>query len=634
MQVRYASFLILLIFCNLAKTQQIWDIWQTTWDRSKLFTSLALTTPINFVATSTSTDASINIVDTTTFQDIAGFGGSLTDSAAKTLNKLKSTNSANYWSLLNYAFNMADGANAAGLSYIRVPIGATDFSDTVYSLDTSAGDTSLSKFNMNNSPSYLYSVLKDILSVNPHIKVHLLPWSPPGWMKDSGTMNGGSLNSNMMGIYPTYLFKAVQGFQAMGIPVFAIGIQNEPENSDPTYPSCSMPPEVEGQLGASLRSLLNQNGLGSIKIIGYEHNWNDAGSYPVTLLNDNPNAFAGVSFHCYGGGNVANQDAFHNAYPNKEIYFTECTGTIGSDWWSDIKWYMTNLWIGSLQHNSKSGLMWNLALDGDGLPVLPGSDSCTGQCRPMVTVNGDGSYAWNQEFLSMAQASKAIIPKDSGGPFGTRIGVNVAGAKASTLVVGAYVTRRNNPSDWSRYSVVVLNANDGSAQGGWNPQPVEASINFRGMHAIYTFPVGVTTLWWYAPSTSTSKRYAPTMNNTLLFNSSTNTSEIVVPGKKPHPYPRERRTEAKLRAGPVEAHMNGANLTLGPQTTAAKDMVKVINKTTNITANTRLNTTITNMSSNKTEDSTRSSSSQKHNSDGSILPSQTSLEGTSNVTSV
>ena len=80
--------------------------------------------------------------------------------------------------------------------------------------------------------------------------------------------------------------------------------------------------------------------------------------------------------------------------------------------------------------------------------------------------------------------------------------------------------------------------------------------------------------------------------------------------------------------------MNGANLTLGLQTTAAKDMVKVINKTTNITANTRLNTTITNMSSNMTESSTRSSSSQKHNSDGNIVLSPTSLKGTSNVTSV
>ncbi|KAK7441533.1 hypothetical protein VKT23_016524 [Stygiomarasmius scandens] len=127
------KFLLCLVFfahCIPVKTQQIWDIWQLTWDRSQLFTPIPLTAPINFVASSTSADATINIVDSQTFQDIAGFGASLTDSAAKTLDKLKSTNSANYWALLNYAFNMADGANAAGLSYVRVPIGASDFSDT------------------------------------------------------------------------------------------------------------------------------------------------------------------------------------------------------------------------------------------------------------------------------------------------------------------------------------------------------------------------------------------------------------------------------------------------------------------------------------------------------------------------
>ena len=64
-------------------------------------------------------------------------------------------------------------------------------------------------------------------------------------------------------------------------------------------------------------------------------------------------AFAGVAFHCYAGS-VSGQDTFHNQAPSKvgsykaislndihlrfqEIYFTECSGTFGSDWWTDIK---------------------------------------------------------------------------------------------------------------------------------------------------------------------------------------------------------------------------------------------------------------------------------------------------------
>ncbi|KAL4262899.1 hypothetical protein AB1N83_005602 [Pleurotus pulmonarius] len=116
----------------------------------------------------------------------------------------------------------------------------------------------------------------------------------------------------------------------------------------------------------------------------------------------------------------------------------------------------------------------------------------------------------------MAQASKAIIPRDAGGPFGKRIGVSLGGSQGWALRVGAYVTGRTNPSDWLRYSLVVLNcecrfsqddiltetaAGNDNASASWNPQPVTTTIQFRGMQARYTFPVGVTTLWWYAPST-------------------------------------------------------------------------------------------------------------------------------------
>lgn len=328
-------------------------------------------------------------------------------------------------------------------------------------------------------------------------------------------MNGGSIKSQYVGSpYATYLLKAVQGFQSQGLPIYAISIQNEPQNSNPTYPTCTMTPTVEGQIATALRSLLNSNSLSNVKVVGYEHNWDDAGAYPVQLMNSSGNAYAGVAFHCYAGS-VSNQDQFHNAYPSKAIYFTECSGTFGSDWWSDIKWYMDNLWIGSLEHFSQSGLMWNIALDGNGNPKLPGTNSCGGPgCRPLVTVNSDGSYSFNQEFYSMAQASKAIIPKDPGGPFGQRIGVSVGGSLSWALRVGAYVTGRVSSTDWLQYSIVVLNWDD-SASTTWNPQPVTTTIEFRGMQVTYTFPVGVTTLWWFAPATS----------NAIIVSAAKNTTE-------------------------------------------------------------------------------------------------------------
>ncbi|KAI0060172.1 glycoside hydrolase [Artomyces pyxidatus] len=501
---------------------QIWDIWQTVWDRSKLYTSLKPSQPINFGSPGAIGAADIDVDDTSTYQSVWGLGGGLTDSSALILNNLKNTNPTNYNALLHTLFDPTDGAQAAGLTFVRIPIGASDFSARDYSLDDVSGDTGFNQFNINNAPSYLFSVLKDIHAINQYLRIIITPWSPPAWMKSSGTMNGGSMNTGLVTQYATYLLKAVQGFQNQGFTPYGISIQNEPENSNPSYPTCTMPVNIMAQVGTTLRTLLNNNGLSYVKVLGYDHNWDDAANYPVQLMQQAGNAFDGVQFHCYAG-DVSQQNTFHTQYPQKEIYFTECSGTYGSDWWSDIKWYMNELFIGAFEYNAHSALMWNIALDGNGNPKLPGTTSCGGPgCRPIATVNSDGSYSLNQEYYSMAQASRAILPRDVNGPWGKRIGVSVGGELNWALRVGAYVTGRVSSTDWLRYSLVVLNwcasppsfayevaddmvwrmCRDDSASTTWNPQPVQATIEFRGTQATYTFPVGVTTLWWYAPPTS------------------------------------------------------------------------------------------------------------------------------------
>lgn len=511
--LRPVYFLALTSFALFADGQQIWDIWSTTWDRSKLLTYTGLKTPINFGAPNVIGSADINILDTQTYQTVWGFGGSLTDSSALVMSQLKSTNSGNYWKLLSAVFNSTDGANSGGLNYLRVPLGASDFSSGVYSFDDVWDETSLNSFNINRAPSYLFQTILDIKSINPLVKVHLLPWSPPGWMKDSGKTNGGSFKTNYVNTYANYLLKSLQGFKSKGITAYAIGIQNEPQNSNPTYPTAKFTYSQEGQVALALRSLMNNNGFGDTVIIGYEHNWDNAGDYPIKLMQSYGSAYYGVAFHCYGGS-VANQDIFHAAYPDKGIFFTECTGTVGSDWWSDIKWYMDNLFIGSIHHNAHAALMWNIAARGDGEPRLPGTNSCGNGCRGIVTVNTDGTWSVNQEYYAMSQTSKAILPRDNGGPWGKRVGVTIGGSQSWALRVGAFVTKRKNPADWDRWSIVVLNWND-NASGGWNPKPVLTTIEFRGKQATYTFPVGVTTLWWYAPPSGNVVNNTKSSNKTF-----------------------------------------------------------------------------------------------------------------------
>ncbi|KAI0365705.1 glycoside hydrolase [Pilatotrama ljubarskyi] len=503
--MRFTVLASVVTFAVPILSQQIYDIWATTWDRSQAFTYTNLApNPIQFKSPGPIGSADIVINDAQTYQSVWGFGASLTDSSALILSNLKKKNSNSYWKLLKYLFDPTDGANSAGFSYLRIPLGASDFSATVYSFDDVSGDTALKHFDINKAPSYLFTVLNDIRSINSAIRIHLLPWSPPGWMKDTGTMNGGNFLSKYSTAYANYLLKSLQAFRSKGINVYAIGIQNEPENWNPTYPTCVMTPAQEAQIAKTLRTLMNNNGFSGVKIIGYDHNWIDGSGYPIDLMNDGSGAFAGVAFHCYAGS-VAQQDAFHAAYPKKDIFFTECSGVYGSDWWSDLKWYMDNIFIGAIEHNSHTGLMWNLALDGNGQPMLPGTNSCSPPCRPVVTVNSDGSWSVNQEFYAMAQASKAILPRDAGGPWGKRIGVSVGGNQNWALRVGAYVTGRANSNDWLRYSLVVLNWND-YPNGGWSPTPVKTTIEFRGKQATYTFPVGITTLWWYAPNQGHSKR--------------------------------------------------------------------------------------------------------------------------------
>ncbi|KAJ3748371.1 glycoside hydrolase family 30 protein [Lentinula detonsa] len=449
----------------------------TSSDQSQLLQ--AITDAPSF--TSGSGAADIAIDETTVYQQMVGFGGSITDSAALAMFNLKNANADMYNKFLKNAFT----STGAALSYLRVPIGASDFSSSSYSLDDISGDTSFNSFNISNAPSYLFSTLADIYAVNPNVKIHILPWSPPAWMKDGNTMNGGSLKSGMVSPYPTYLLKAVQGFKAKNLPVEAISIQNEPQNSNPTYPSCTIDASTQATIAKSLRSLLDQNSLTDVKIIGYEHNWDDTSSYTIPMVDDAPNAFEGVAFHCYGG-QVSQTAAFSAQFPNIPMYQTECAGTTGSDWWTDVQWYVNNLWSAN---NTATGMMWIFASADNGQSPYPGSNSCGDGCRGMSTVT-TSSVTYNQEYYSMAHYARAFTSAD-----GSTLGKRIQASGGSNLNVVAYATG-------DEYSLVVLNREAGEAASFLE---VTVLTSTSCNQATFTFPSGLTTLWWTGSNTSTKR---------------------------------------------------------------------------------------------------------------------------------
>lgn len=204
----------------------------------------------------------------------------------------------------------------------------------------------------------------------------------------------------------------------------------------------TLPAATEAVIGKALRTLMTAQGFSNVKLIGFEHNFSMSGDYPIALMTADPVSFVGAAFHCYGG-TVGQIDTFRASFPTKEIHLTECSGVYGSDWWNDIKvrasasrrpmltggnqWYTDNLFIGGPEHYGRSSMMWNLALDGNGQPMLPGAMSCGNPCRGIVQINADGTWSVNQEFWPIAHAGKAIAPWTPGGAFAHRIAVTVGG---------------------------------------------------------------------------------------------------------------------------------------------------------------------------------------------------------------
>ncbi|MEI9806530.1 MAG: hypothetical protein WDO16_00900 [Bacteroidota bacterium] len=133
--------------------------------------------------------------------------------------------------MLNELFG--NGSNGIGVSYLRVSIGASDLSQEVFSYDdmpTGQTDIALANFSLSKDTVDLVPVLKQVLAINPSIKIMGSPWSPPVWMKDNGNSMGGGLLPQYYGVYAQYFVKYIQAMQAKGITIDAVTIQNEPQH--------------------------------------------------------------------------------------------------------------------------------------------------------------------------------------------------------------------------------------------------------------------------------------------------------------------------------------------------------------------------------------------------------------------
>lgn len=346
-------------------------------------------------------DFSIIIDTTKTYQSIDGFGAALTGSSAYLIQQMGESERAK---LLTALFDPQKGI---GINYLRLTIGSSDFSIGLYSY---CDNNDINSFAIPlRDKNDLIPVLKQIQTINPSIKIMASPWSAPAWMKSNNSMLGGRLKgSQVYSDFAKYFYLYIKAFEAEGIIIDAITLQNEPMYENGGYPTMKMEwSEQSTIIRDYLGPLFKQNGIDT-KIIIWDHNF-DMAYYPINILNDTETRkyVAGTGWHGYGGEASA-IDQVQALHPDKDVYFTEQSG---GTWNTDNRignmfYYMKYFLMASVNRGSKNFIMWNLALNASHGPTTTTGGCQT--CRGVVTINSNGTYTRNEEYFLLGHFSKFV----------------------------------------------------------------------------------------------------------------------------------------------------------------------------------------------------------------------------------
>ena len=366
----------------------------------------------------------VTVDDAQRFQEIDGFGASLTDAAAWLFAKKLSPDQA------TAAFKtLFDRKGGIALNFLRQPVGSSDLAVTFYSFDdlcqqsskactTPAGqaDANLDHFSLAHDQEYILPLLKQALGINPGIHVMLTPWSPPGWMKTTGSMLGSNpatqeasgLRPEFYAAFASYLVKTIQGYQAAGVPVWALSVQNEPLYAPPTYSGMKMEAAEQAKfLGEALGPALAAASL-SPKVMVYDHNW-DRPDYPETVLKD-PRAgalAAGTAWHHYAGTPDA-MTKNHEEFPQKSQWVTESSG--GAWQKGNVLAEEAGELIAVMRNWARSYVLWALATDQNHGPFVGGCDTCRGLLTVDLTDAQHPRLKPEVDYYVLGQASKFLLP--------------------------------------------------------------------------------------------------------------------------------------------------------------------------------------------------------------------------------
>lgn len=459
--------LAMLMLAPAAQAAEPVRVWETTADQNQLLArqpDLAL-----HALKAAGSDPVITIDPDQTFQTMIGFGAAMTDASAYVLNHDLSPAQRDAV--------MADlfAPDHLHLSFMRLTIGASDFSSEDYSYDDmpqGQSDPKLDHFSIAKAEADVVPSVKAALKLNRDLKIMASPWSAPGWMKTSDSLIGGGMRTDTYAPFAAYMVRYVQAMQAQGVPIFALTLQNEPGFEPKDYPGELLPPEQRAHIiGGYLGPALKAAGL-TTRILDYDHNWDHPESPTFALSDATARPYiSGVAWHCYGG-DVKAQSQVHDAFPDKDAYFTECSGGDWTGSWADsFDGQVKDLIIGATRHWAKGVLLWNLALDDNKGPHLGGCDTCRG----VVTVNAKtGAVTKNLDYYALSHASRFVTPG----------AVRIASNETEGVADVAF----KNPDG----SIVLIALNT-------NTVPTRFDVVSAGQGFAYTLPAGAAATFVWTP---------------------------------------------------------------------------------------------------------------------------------------
>ncbi len=345
-------------------------------------------------------------------QEVLGFGGAFTDATTYMFNQLAPDARAALFRELFHPGEM-------NLSVGRTCIGSSDYSTEAYSYDDSpTPDPELTRFSIAKDRRWILPMLREARAVNPELFLLSSPWSPPGWMKDNNSLLGGTIRRRYLGQYANYVTRFVQAYAAEGVRVDAVTSQNEVDtDQDGRMPQCTWPQEIEVQfVGEFLGPAFVKAGVNT-RIWLIDHNYNLWGRALAMLQDDAVRRFAdGFAWHGYLG-TPAEMTRVHDAYPDKNAYWTEGGPDITdpkylTDW---TKW--ASQFAGIMRNWARCIIAWNLALDETGKPNI-GPFPCGGVVTidsRTKTITRSGQY-WAFAHYSRHVRRSARVLESSGGP--------------------------------------------------------------------------------------------------------------------------------------------------------------------------------------------------------------------------